>query len=61
MKISFGIIPTAEAVQRTGISSRDLLRHAYDGRLTPVIIEGENYWDVDELDQLVQRILDDAL
>lgn len=59
MSIQFGLITTAEAVQRTRISSKDLLRHAYDGRLKPVIIEGNEYWDIEELDKLVQRLLDE--
>ena len=59
MSIQFGLITTAEAVQRTRISSKDLLRHAYDGRLKPVIIEGTEYWDIEELDRLVEQISED--
>lgn len=61
MSIQFALIPTAEAVQRTGIPSKDLLRHAYDERLSIVIIEGDEYWHIDELDKLVQRIADENL
>lgn len=60
-KIEFGWIPTNEATERTGISSRDLTRHAMDERLHPTVIEGDNYWNIDELDDLTQRIADEDL
>lgn len=59
--MKYSLIPTHEAVRRTGISATNLNRHAYDERLTPVLIDGDQYWSISELKQLVQRIADEGV